>query len=253
MDPARNGQAWRPKHDGADGRFPVPIWLSQHIRLPTPRRLCGGAMEEEPAVRAHLVHRKPRPQLPGVSVVCLQQQHQKPPPTTSALPGAGWHTAGSGPGCSSPGTSPHPRDFTNECEDLKAVWALKTTDPCGELKSASLRIRTRVYSFQHGCLPYGLAYKLQQGTKRGNVYLSFDFRDADYEDLKLRDEWKDFVLILVATYRYPHNHTQPWPLGLIACPAYDGVRYIRIGRFHGYNDDLGELFKQCDVKDIEIV
>ncbi|KAK8004568.1 hypothetical protein PG989_004287 [Apiospora arundinis] len=148
---------------------------------------------------------------------------------------------------------PHPRDFTNECEDLKAVWALKTTDPCGELKSASLRIRTRVYSFQHGCLPYGLAYKLQQGTKRGNVYLSFDFRDADYEDLKLRDEWKDFVLILVATYRYPHNHTQPWPLGLIACPAYDGVRYIRIGRFHGYNDDLGELFKQCDVKDIEIV
>ncbi|KAK8857307.1 heterokaryon incompatibility protein-domain-containing protein [Apiospora arundinis] len=183
------------------------------------------------------------------SLASLLAAYNNPSPYISP-PGAGWPTAGSGE------------------ETSRARIASPTADRCGELLSASLTVRTRVYPFRLGCVPNGWKYQLPppppgtEGTGGPCLDLDFDFRDAKYRSMKQQEAWQDFVLVLIATYRHHpggKGSQQPYPVGLIACPADDGVRYIRIGRFDVYNNSdenasrLLEVFKQCDVKEIKMI
>ncbi|KAK8032644.1 hypothetical protein PG990_002378 [Apiospora arundinis] len=159
---------------------------------------------------------------------------------------------------------PDANRLTNACEAIDAICVPKTADKCGELKSASLTVRTRVCPFQRSCFPHLWVLRLrqQQRTEEHGGYrlnIEFDFQNAEYEDVS-PDVWQGFVLVLITTYQwFDYEGAQPLSSGLVACLADDGVRYIRIGLFQElvcYEDDvprLLEMFRQCDVKEIEII
>ncbi|KAK7968069.1 HET-domain-containing protein [Apiospora aurea] len=156
-------------------------------------------------------------------------------------------------------------DFVSVCQELSAECVPKGADKCGELKSASLRVRTRVYPARSGDwrpLSNGTAM-VYQGPGRGEqIRVELDFKNFNQSD------FEDCVLIPIGTFYYRWEpvtilRDKGFLTGLIAHPADDGVRFIRIGYFEvsrGWPvvkptelERVLESLGECEIRDLKII
>ncbi|KAK8065014.1 heterokaryon incompatibility protein-domain-containing protein [Apiospora hydei] len=129
----------------------------------------------------------------------------------------------------------------NVCQELSAECTPKGADKCGELESASLRVRTRVYSARSGTWVFS-----RDGTNINYIYPGgygwidavLDFKNSHQSDLE------DCILIHIGTF----YRDKGIPYGLIAHPADDGAHIpasraggdaARMPAFHSKRGDLG--------------
>ncbi|KAK8034043.1 hypothetical protein PG993_009038 [Apiospora rasikravindrae] len=106
----------------------------------------------------------------------------------------------------------HYLDLVNVCQELSAECIPNGADECGELKSASLRIRTRVYPAKPivNWMPGSGATETMLGRCR--ILIEFDFKHEHLTELK------DCIYILIGYINKERHLTY----GLIAHPADDG-------------------------------
>ncbi|KAK7968070.1 heterokaryon incompatibility protein-domain-containing protein [Apiospora aurea] len=170
-------------------------------------------------------------------------------------------------------------DFVDECESLNAVCMPKGSDPCGELRSASLHDDTVV------------DFRLRREARGPSIRCVFDFQtgaededdDGDGGEDQAEEEGQEgageegeeaedaealqgCLFILMASY-YCHQY-ESWKLaGLIVHPVDDdddekgdGARFIRIGRFTAWFESseqdiaaIREIFGQHGARDFEII